>query len=130
MADATEIAPEGEQPAARGMLGETRDSISAVFRNRNMRRIQLALRSKNARQSCERMGTHPSLAERSGDVPSALSNIASVAASRFAPFSPGASRPSPRGSAGIAPAIHLSPRTRCASRSPFVQVRDRERSYV
>ena len=25
------------------MLGETRDSITAVFRNRNMRRIQLAL---------------------------------------------------------------------------------------
>lgn len=43
MADATEIAPEGEQPPARGMLGETRDSITAVFRNRNMRRIQLAL---------------------------------------------------------------------------------------
>ena len=43
MADVTEIAPEGEQPRVRGMLGETRDSITAVFRNRNMRRIQLAL---------------------------------------------------------------------------------------
>ena len=43
MADVTEIAPEGEQPPVRGMLGETRDSITAVFRNRNMRRIQLAL---------------------------------------------------------------------------------------
>ena len=43
MADVTEIAPEGEQPPGRRMLGETRDSITAVFRNRNMRRIQLAL---------------------------------------------------------------------------------------
>lgn len=43
MADVTEIAPEGEQPQGRGMLRETRDSITAVFRNRNMRRIQLAL---------------------------------------------------------------------------------------
>lgn len=43
MAEVVEVAPEGEQPGARGMLGETRDSIAAVFRNRNLRRIQLAL---------------------------------------------------------------------------------------
>ena len=43
MADVVETAPEGERPQVRGMLAETRESVAAVFRNRNIRRVQLAL---------------------------------------------------------------------------------------
>jgi MFS family permease len=42
MAEVTEPAAQAEEPARRGMLRETRDSLVSVFANRNLRRVELA----------------------------------------------------------------------------------------
>ena len=42
MADVPELAAHAEEPARPGMLRETRDSLAAVFANRNLRRIEIA----------------------------------------------------------------------------------------
>jgi MFS family permease len=42
MADVTDTRSQADEPAPSGMLRETRDSLAAVFANRNLRRIELA----------------------------------------------------------------------------------------